>query len=448
MSSQRSAPQEVLLLDLWSDRNRGDAAMQVGFVQLLREQLPACRLTVMTAFGVNQWPTFVSELDETGAIVDEVVGGFGPTFDPLGKPPPQGRWGLRLRKASGGLLGAMLLPIWPLLIRLKWLDGVLPQAIRNSVRAMRSADLVIWNGRNFRAASIRREPYDMWNLLYNPFVALICAKPVACIGASFWPLEGKLSRGLVRKVVSKAYFLSVREPASYAFASELLKGTQTTVQLLPDMSLAVLARGANGLAPSRRSQPSDLRRVGLTIVDWPQLGVRGRERYVEAVRTTLLHILETDETEVIVVPQVTYEMEQTGSLAREILLDIDADRVTLIHGRPTVTELVRIYASLDLLIATRMHSAIFALSQGTPVVTIPYDEGGKWGIIEMMGASDVDVPYAQVTSELLMQKVEDVWERRLEILEAVRAAVPSLGETVELNISLPLEMYAGGETAP
>ncbi len=443
MSSQRSAPQEVLLLDFWSDRNRGDAAMQIGLVQLLREQLPTCRLTVMTAFGVNQWPAFVAELDETGGIVDDVVSGFNLTFDPLGKARAGGRWGPRLQKAVGVAFAAILLPIWPLLNRLRWLDRALPRAARSSVRAMRSADLVIWNGRNFRSDLVRREPYDMWNLLYNPLVALACAKPVACIGASFWPLRSGLSRRLVRKVVSKAYFLSVREPASYAYASELLDGTQTTIQLLPDLSLAVLADGASHLASPRDSEQRDLRRVGVTIVDWPQLGACGRERYVEAVRRTLVHLLETNEAEVIVVPQVTYEMEQTGSLAEEILRDVDPRRFTVIHGRPTVTELVQIYASLDLLIATRMHSAIFALSQGTPVVTIPYDEGGKWGIIEMMGASDIDVPYAQITPNMLIQKVADVWERRLEILAAGQVAIPELRATVELNVSVPLEMYVG-----
>src|SRR3954453_22035393 len=68
------SPRRVLLLDFWSDRNRGDAAMQIALIRLLRRELSRAELTIMAAFGTNQWPEFANELDESGGLADDLVG--------------------------------------------------------------------------------------------------------------------------------------------------------------------------------------------------------------------------------------------------------------------------------------------------------------------------------------------------------------------------------------
>lgn len=432
-------PQNVLLLDFWWERNRGDAAMQMALVQLVRKRLPTARLTVMSAFGANQWPQLLDELAVTGPLVDEVVGGFRPTFVPMGSRLWQVRRVRQAANAMAVLAGLWMLPVWPILAATPGLRYLLPRSLQRTLMAMRSADLVIWRGRNFRANSVWREPFDIWSRLYNAAAALVFGKPVACIGASIWPLSHPLARFMLRRVMGNAFFVSLRERNSFDYATALLHDKETRLELLPDLSLATMT-GAS-LAITERQLPVQPSRLGLTVNDWQGYGQKARDGYVGALLGFLARFLERDGTEVVLIPQVTVETESTGLVERTLLRELGADRVRVVDGRPSVEGLASLYAGVDLLVATRLHSAIFALCQGTPVVTIPYDAGGKWGILDMMGASDLDVPFRDVTADSVQDKVESVWTRRAEILASVQARLPALARAVEANVDIPVGIF-------
>ena len=100
-----------------------------------------------------------------------------------------------------------------------------------------------------------------------------------------------------------------------------------------------------------------------------------------------------------------------------------------------------IYSRLDFLIATRLHSAIFALAVETPIVAIAYDEGGKWGILDRLGCGNLVVAYSGVNSSMLIQKILGCWANRVEILHEVRKNVVDQIRDVDLNAKLILEFW-------
>ena len=434
----RADPRHVLLMDFWAEGNRGDAAMQTGLIKLVRSRLPAARLTVMAASGANQWPGLAGELDETGPLADDVVGGIRPWL--LG-PIKHGPLSVALiRKVVSGTYAALaiaMLPLWPLFRRVPRLDALLPSSTRRSVRALRSADIVLWNCRNIRGGSRIREPYEVWGRTYNAFVAILFGKPVACIGASIWPLRNPLSRFIARAVLGRTIFMSTRDPSSFEYGQILLRGKGVSQKLVPDLSLVVLAENASG----RRPLPSEPSRIGLTIVDCFAAGSQARDGYIAALRGFLEGFLLRDGAQLVLVPQVTNVWQSTSSLEQILLEGLDQTKIVRIPGTPTVTQLTSIYRSLDMLIATRMHSAIFALSQGTPAVTIPYIVGGKWGILDMMGACDIDVPYAVITADSLTAKIQSVWARRDAMMEAVEERLPALAAAAADHVRVPLAIY-------
>jgi polysaccharide pyruvyl transferase WcaK-like protein len=428
----------ILLLDFWSDRNRGDAAMQVGLVRLLRRRIPEARLVVMATYGANQWPSFLDELDETAPIVDGVVGGIRPTFVPFDTAILRRRAVRRLANATGLAAALALLPFWLLLRWVPLFDRALPSRLRASVREIRAADLVLWNGRNFRADSPAREAYEIFNLVYNPIVALLLARPVAAIGVSLWPLRNRLARRLVSAVLGRTFFVSFRELDSYERGVNALRGRPALVELLPDLSFAALDP-PNELELGADCEGARPKRLGVTLVDWRGSGGSARDRYVEALSGFLSTFLEETDTEVTIIPQVTYEMEATEAIERELIERVASPRLHAIRGRPTIVELLTLYREQELVVATRMHSAIFALSQGTPVVTIPYDSGGKWGILRMLGLEGIDVPFTEVEAGALSHRVADVWARRDEVRQLVCDRLPILVRDVEANVAIPVD---------
>lgn len=438
MSSPTVEPKNILLLDLWSEKNRGDAAIQIALVQLVRKRLPGSRITAMAAFGANQWPALIEEFDETGPLVDDYVGGVRPW---LAGPFNSGLLSVpvarKLVSGSRAFMALSMLPLWPIFARAPWLDALLPKSARRSIVALRSADLVLWNCRNIRGESAITEPYAVWGRVYNALTAILFRKPVACIGASIWPLRHPFSRALARAVLGRCVFVSTRDRSSYEYAQSLLRGKSVSVHLLPDLSLSLLADSPR----KARQLPLEPLRLGLTVVDCHTSGEDARRRYIAALRGFLMEFLRRDGTEVVLIPQVTTRWQPTARLEEDLLRGLDPARVHRVRGQPTVDELTALYGSVDFLVATRMHSAIFALCQGTPVVTIPYVAGGKWGILDMMGARDLDVPFRDISADSLQLKVESVWTRRAEILASVQARLPALASAVEAQVDIPVGIF-------
>jgi polysaccharide pyruvyl transferase WcaK-like protein len=161
-----------------------------------------------------------------------------------------------------------------------------------------------------------------------------------------------------------------------------------------------------------------------------------------------MEFLRRDGTEVMLIPQVTTRWQSTAMLEQDLLRGLDPARVDRVDGQPTVDELAALYGSVDFLVATRMHSAIFALCQGTPVVAIPYVAGGKWGILDMMGAHDVDLPFVGIDADRLERKVESVWQRRSELIASVEARLPALAREAEDNVAMPIRDYVNRHGRP
>ena len=438
MSSPAAEPRRILLLDFWSEKNRGDAAMQLALVRLVRRRLPEARVTVMAATGADQWPALAGELDHTGPLVDDVVGGLriwltGPfRAGPLHVPP--------IRKAVSGvnaLLSIWLLAMLPILRRAPILARALPVELRRSIRAVQEADLVLWNCRNVKGEGPHGEAYAVWARLYDAAAAIELRRPVACVAASIWPLHSRVGRAIARTVLLRCLSISVRDPDSLGTARELLAGNvgRVPMALVPDLSLAVLDQSDRRGSPRPRRE---LRRLGLTLVDNRSAGPADRRAYETALRSLLATHLGRRGTEVVVVPQVTTRWQPTGAVLARVLDGLDASRVRVVPGKPTLDELMVLYRDLDLLVATRMHSAIFALCLGTPAVAIAYTSGGKWGILDAIGAGEVVVPYRGIDAAALAESVERTWRRRDELTAEVGHRLPSLAAQVDRHLELPL----------
>ncbi|WP_010632942.1 polysaccharide pyruvyl transferase family protein, partial [Sporolactobacillus vineae] len=80
------------------------------------------------------------------------------------------------------------------------------------------------------------------------------------------------------------------------------------------------------------------------------------------------------------------------------------DHVNLIDIDISPQELKDLYSKLDLLIGTRMHSNIFALSSGTPCVAISYEQKTD-GIMSDLNLSNYVIKIDKINSTELIEKV-------------------------------------------
>jgi len=301
----------------------------------------------------------------------------------------------------------------------------LPKRFKKSFNIFCRADFVIWNGRNFRGHGYWKELYNIFVLCFNPLVCIFLKKPIACIGASVWHLSNPLTRAFIRYMFRRCIFVSVRETRSMERVKELMRKEYKHIVQLPDLSFYYLRSMLSQPVfmiqnVEKRKQKS--KRIGFTVVSSREIGNKDyEENYISAMKNLSFCLLQEKNLEIIVLPQVTFVPEAEDEMIREIFGNLNTSRVRIIRGNSSVQELLKEYSKLDFLVATRMHSAIFSLCMGTPVLAIAYDYGAKWAILEDMGLpKDAVIDINKIEKELLVSRFEDLWIRKEKIIQDIQ----------------------------
>ena len=103
-------------------------------------------------------------------------------------------------------------------------------------------------------------------------------------------------------------------------------------------------------------------------------------------------------------------------------------------------EIMDIFSRLDLVVATRFHSALFALISGIPVVSIAY-QPKSLGIMRMLKLDRFCVDINTMNSTEILEKVEEILlnpsDKRREIKDKIGSMKASmerkLGKTIPLD---------------
>ena len=256
---------------------------------------------------------------------------------------------------------------------------------RRIMDLIRGADKIVWNGRNFRGSASGgvREALKIFELCLNPLICGSLNKEMVNFGSSVWPLKSKLSRWVLSKTVRKCKKFFVREHFTLSYLLSIFEEElQNRVEYAPDLSLLVLSQLRQGAILEKRERNL----VTLTIVGRREISDEKVYAHYLKTLSTLVSRLHENGYRIMVVPQVSYDQEPY-KVELELLRSSNAD-VCLIEAQTdgSVESLLNCYARSAFLIASRMHSAIYALSVDTPVYAIAYDAGAKWSILD-----DLDV---------------------------------------------------------
>jgi polysaccharide pyruvyl transferase WcaK-like protein len=289
--------------------------------------------------------------------------------------------------------------------------------------AVLSADLVLGVPGGYLLAP---RLIDDWWLLHVP--ALVLAKslgrPVALAPCSVGPFVGPHSRAAAG-LLPKLDCIVVRERYSAKFALEL--GVQPDrIIAAPDMAFIFLPRPeeAPGTDASRPSgEPSGGNLVGVSVRNHSFPGAADpaalMSAYLDAVADALTR-LGRQGAKVVVVHQTEEDLGTTSLLIRR--LEQTSVEFTVVGEGISPSQLAQLYGSLDLLIGTRMHANILALTQSTPVVGIGY-EPKTTGILEDLDLAEWGISIEDVAAGRLWPLVEKAWASRRVNREVVATRV-------------------------
>jgi len=152
--------------------------------------------------------------------------------------------------------------------------------------------------------------------------------------------------------------------------------------------------------------------------------------------------------EIIIIPQVTYPPEDPYNISRLIVEKSGVD-VKIIHEDLTLDELLKLYSFCDFVIATPVHSAIFSLMVGTPVIAIVYDDGFKHtGIMKMFGMERYVLSFYSLNLQLLIETFSKAWVNRVKLhndtlrfnrilLSSINTFIPFLQKFIRKKLATP-----------
>ena len=380
----------IAVLDLWTDANRGDEALQAGLFQLLRDAHPGARLTGVFRFGTNEIERALPEIRGSVDRLDEALGGLRRTQYAAGLVR-RGSWRRAVDLLSFVEALACLIAFRALGDASRWVIG---SARHRTLVALCSADVVVWKGKNFRdyrgASSVTRA----LTLTSAAWFAGWLRRELHCVNASFWPIRSGLQARLYRSAFRKCASVTVRERSSVEYAKALL-GPRVTVRYCPDLSFAVVGQP---LTEVLDDDPID---VALTVTGWGSGSEQ--DHYLQALEDAVISLSELGASSFAILPQVIRSAEDSSQIATELQRRVAAKGIELavIGGPLSIDQLRGSYARARMLVGTRMHSCVFARSVGTPFVAVSYDSGPKWEVLGEFWPSDLIVDYSATSAELI-----------------------------------------------
>jgi polysaccharide pyruvyl transferase WcaK-like protein len=104
---------------------------------------------------------------------------------------------------------------------------------------------------------------------------------------------------------------------------------------------------------------------------------------------------------------VQYSGVRAGDLraTNELAVRLDDRRVTLVSNDFSPQELMVLYSSAKFIVASRLHSAIFALVAGTPAVAFSIDGKKTEGVFDSLGLSDWVLPYPYFDESVALETI-------------------------------------------
>ena len=342
------------------------------------------------------------------------------------------RWNARRLLAGGG----------------RWGSGLLNSSEQEALRPWRTADVIVSSGGTYLV-----EQYDLAPRILDFRMARRLGKPLVLFTQSLGRFRDPVSRSELKETLEYARLILVREPESLDNLHALGISTERT-RVVADAAFALADLPA--LASAReRTFPERGARIAVSVREWPyfktKTRVAGMADYSEAVAALVRHLVSKGHrvTFLSTCQGVPEYWTDDSATAKRILSEgrvALGEQVAVDSQSRTPNELIAELGAFDAVVATRMHAGILALSAGTPVLAIDYEDKAR-RLFGQLGVPDWSVDIESASPSLLCR----TWETFASGVDARRAAllraVTALAKDARTTAGLLRSAIVGGPGA-
>lgn len=304
---------------------------------------------------------------------------------------------------------------------------------RQLMRAYYDADVVVVIGGGHLYAPHAYNIAFIW-LWVGLALAVVLGKPLLLLPQSFGPLPGRLQRAMLRWLLEHAAFVAARE---YRSVELLAKLKLRRALVLPDLAFTAAEAAPHELDAAvpqiRQARASGRPLIGLTLMDWGGQNPRFRNQpgYEAAVLALIGHLAERYDARIFLFSQCfgSTAAHDDRRIARRLAAVAPPADLTVVDAALSPELLKAAYRQIDALVATRMHSAIFALGAGVPTLVIGYLHKSV-GIMEMLGLERYCLDIDTVDCDTLRDGFDRLWRDRTHVARRIGERVPMMRSTL------------------
>jgi colanic acid/amylovoran biosynthesis protein len=378
----------VLIANAYVRENGGDAALLSVCIQQVRAAFPGARIEISGMESPVVHATFDGET---------VIGSVRRFVADLDIPRSR-----RLIRGAASLAGLGVYLAAPRPAR-AFLRRRLRGELAGEVQAAATSDLVVTMGGGYMYARAGLAGYQ--NLLFVLLPLAIAERegvPLACAPQSYGPFATGLQRRLVRLVLERAILVLAREEISVEHLTEAGLAPERIVRAA-DAGFSFRSEETSTLRADLGVDRSDLL-IGMTARAW--MDPEAQTAYERALAATIDHLQESGRARVVLIPQVTTnDLTDDDRIVQRRIAGFCRTEPFQVETLRDHYELKAMYGELDMLVGTRFHSVIFALTAGVPCVGIAYEHKTR-GIMRELGLEQWVIDIESVTADDLIPLVD------------------------------------------
>lgn len=343
---------------------------------------------------------------------------------------------IKLAPKYGVKVVAFFRAVWlPFVALLRRFTGILigPALAKDVIRTLEQADIIvdIW-GIAFSDAIVSNTFRHNLAGGFNFVLGKMLGKPIIKYTASLGPFCHKWNR-----IFSKLYlgnfadFILARDKTSYQYIKEL--GIKTPMLTVPDTAFLLQWRECDEsrhYATIRKENPL----IGLSISFQVRNRARDGASYLRTMEDFVKYLIEKYSAHIVIMPN---ELSETANddtrIGKEICDKVNDGRCELLYiDNLLAQEIKGVIGQCDVIIASRYHTIVAALSLGIPTLAIGWHH--KYvGVLELFKQEHWLFNIEDFEFEDLVKMFEKFWNNREKTREVILRYLPDVRERIAMG---------------
>jgi len=279
-----------------------------------------------------------------------------------------------------------------------------------------------------------------WTMLisktWDVLMAKYYCKPVVMFPNSMGPFRTVIGQFLSRLALNSCNLILIREPVSYEIAKSLRVKTPK-----------ILTSDTTWLFESTISSTSK-------AVSGPRIGVSpgiysyvfsegGIQKQVISYAEALDEAIDEFEVSVVFLPHYVSGFRYDDlEISKMIMQKMRNKSRAAIVEVEKAEEFKSFLGEMDLVISSKMHPAVLALSGYVPTLCVAYDHK-QTGLFESLDMIECVIPLSELSGRKLFSKICYVWNNRKKTEAVLKASVPSIRKNIMEAIRSALSQVGG-----